>query len=134
MRIFSKRLKELRHRKKLSQEELAEKMNIPRTTIAGYESGARSLPREQRLKVIAQYFQVSIDYLIGISDEENESQQFDQQIINIIRSSNLYYNNEYSYSNAEKEQIITMLLNLANMPNGERKVVLEMLSRMARRE
>ena len=134
MRVFSTRLKELRHRWKLSQEELAEKLNIPRTTIAGYESGARSLPREQRLKQIANFFDVSLDYLIGNSENENESEHFENQIVQIIRTSNLHYMNEYTYSEEEKEQIITILLNLAQLPPEERKIALNMLARMAQKE
>ncbi|QGQ96115.1 XRE family transcriptional regulator [Paenibacillus psychroresistens] len=132
MRIFSTKLKELRLGKKLSQEELSKKLDIPRTTIAGYESGARSLPREARLKQIAQFFNVSVDYLIGYSDEENNTEDLQAQIISIIRSADLHFNNQYIFSNDEKEKIIAILLNLTNLPIIERKIVLGMLEKMAK--
>jgi len=42
---FSKRLKKLREDKGLSQEELAERLNMPRTSITHYESGKDRTPR-----------------------------------------------------------------------------------------
>lgn len=53
---FSKRLKELREKNGLSQEELAEKLNIPRTSITHYESGDDRIPRPKRLNQIADFF------------------------------------------------------------------------------
>lgn len=130
--IFSKRLKELRNRKKLSQEELAAALDIPRTTIAGYESGARSIPREPRLKSIAHFFGVSIDYLLGHKDTENESEDLENQIISIIKSSTIHIDHKYSYSDEEKDIIIQILLSLSNMNKEERKVALDMLNRMTK--
>ncbi|MFC5701153.1 helix-turn-helix domain-containing protein [Cohnella faecalis] len=131
-RLFMKRLKELRNRKKMSQEELAGALNIPRTTIAGYESGIRSLPRERRLKHIASYFGVSIDYLIGFTDEENEPEDLQNQIVKLIRSANVHYDYKYTYSDKEKEQIIEILLNIASMDQAERKHALDLIGKMAK--
>jgi len=62
---FSKRLKELREKKGLSQEELAEKLDIPRSSVTHYENNAARIPRQNRLNEIADFFGVSVDYLIG---------------------------------------------------------------------
>lgn len=62
---FSKRLKKLRERKGLSQEKLAEELNIPRSTITNYETREDLIPRQKRLNEIADFFGVSVDYLIG---------------------------------------------------------------------
>lgn len=62
---FSSRLKELREKKGLSQESLAEKLKIPRSSVTHYESGEDRLPRQKRLNEIADFFGVSVDYLIG---------------------------------------------------------------------
>lgn len=128
--MFSKRLKELRARKKLSQEELAIALDIPRTTIAGYESGARSIPREPRLKSIAHFFAVSIDYLLGHKDIENESEDLENQIISIIKSSTIHLDHKYSYTDEEKDMLIQILLSLSSMDKEERKIALDMLRRM----
>jgi len=129
---FAIRLKQLRASKKLSQHELAEKLNIPRVAIAGYESGARSLPREQRLKSIAVFFGVSIDFLIGRSDIENESEDLEAQIVSLIKNSSLHYDYQYTYGEEEKQKIIDILLNIAKMEPQERAFALDMLSRMAK--
>lgn len=65
---FSKRLKELREMRGLSQEGLAKRLNIPRSSITHYESGVDRLPRQNRLNELADFFGVSVDYLIGRAD------------------------------------------------------------------
>lgn len=63
---FSKRLKELREKKGLSQEQLADRLNIPRSSMTNYESGDdERIPRPKRLESIAEFFGVSVDYLLG---------------------------------------------------------------------
>ncbi|HDR3347511.1 TPA: helix-turn-helix transcriptional regulator [Bacillus cereus] len=62
---FSTKLKELRESKGLSQEELAAKLNIPRSSITHYENSDDRLPRKSRLLEIANFFDVSIDFLLN---------------------------------------------------------------------
>ncbi|PGU99389.1 MULTISPECIES: helix-turn-helix domain-containing protein [Bacillus cereus group] len=62
---FSSKLKELRESKGLSQEELAVKLNIPRSSITHYENSDDRLPRKSRLLEIANFFDVSIDFLLN---------------------------------------------------------------------
>lgn len=66
---FAKRLKHLREKNGLSQEELADAIEIPRSSITNYESEDNDrLPRNPRLQKIALFFGVSVDYLLGIDD------------------------------------------------------------------
>ncbi|WP_079479686.1 helix-turn-helix domain-containing protein [Halobacillus salinus] len=65
---FSERLKKLRKERGLSQESLASAADIPRGSIAHYERGVKRLPEYDRLFKLADYFGVSVDYLIGRSD------------------------------------------------------------------
>lgn len=60
------RLKELRGNK--TQSEIAIELGLPRETYRNYETGARQ-PDQELLIKIADYFDVSIDYLLGRSDE-----------------------------------------------------------------
>lgn len=62
---FSDRLKKLRESKGLSQEELANMLGMPRTSITHYESGKDRVPRQDRLYKMADFFDVSGDYLLG---------------------------------------------------------------------
>lgn len=62
------RLKELRKLKKLSQQELADSLNISRESICKYEKGDQEASY-QTLKRIAKFFNVSIDYLLDTTDD-----------------------------------------------------------------
>lgn len=65
---FSKILKELRQSRNITQDELAKYLNVSRPTIAGYETKGKQ-PDFDKLCKLAEYFNVSIDYLItGNSD------------------------------------------------------------------
>ncbi|SKC49469.1 helix-turn-helix domain-containing protein [Maledivibacter halophilus] len=64
---FSSRLKKLRKNRELTQEEFGRKINKTRSTIAGYET-ERKEPDYETLKSIADFFDVSLDYLLGRSD------------------------------------------------------------------
>jgi len=66
--MFSERLAKLRKSKKLSQYELAERLNYSRGQLSNYEQGSRE-PDYSTLCKIANFFGVSVDYLIGHSDE-----------------------------------------------------------------
>ena len=61
---FNERLQSLRTSKKLTQEELAEKLFVSRTAISKWESG-RGYPSIDSLKGISEFFGVTIDELIG---------------------------------------------------------------------
>ena len=62
------RLKELRKSKGLSQLRLATDLNTTQNTISRYETGERE-PGIAELIKIADYFHVSVDYLIGHTDD-----------------------------------------------------------------
>ncbi|MEK8131402.1 helix-turn-helix transcriptional regulator [Paenibacillus filicis] len=70
---FSERLKELRAEKGLTQDQVAEFLDIPHSNIRRYESEPKGIPRRQRLELMADFFGVSIDYLIGRTDERNKT-------------------------------------------------------------
>nr|MBR6778425.1 helix-turn-helix transcriptional regulator [Clostridia bacterium] len=68
MEIFCKRLKELRTEQGLTQKQLAEKLNTTNSAVCDWEKG-RSQPDLQMLTKIATLFEVSVDYLLGLSDD-----------------------------------------------------------------
>lgn len=63
--ILGDKLKSLRLAKKMSQKELAERIGIAKSVISFYESGDR-FPSYEVLIKIAQIFNVTTDYLLGI--------------------------------------------------------------------
>ena len=68
MEIFAKRLKELRKEKKKKQTEMAEFLGISPRAYQYYE-GAAYYPEVPSLIKLADYFEVSLDYLLGRSEE-----------------------------------------------------------------
>ncbi|WP_028563039.1 helix-turn-helix domain-containing protein [Paenibacillus pinihumi] len=74
MTSFHLRFKQLREQHQWTQDEIAEKLGVQRSTIAGYESAEKNrIPREETLLKIADVFQVSLDYLLGRSDLISQS-------------------------------------------------------------
>ncbi len=61
---FGQRLKELRELKGMSQEELARIFNLSQSTFAYYERNKKQ-PSQRTLSLLADYFGVSTDYLLG---------------------------------------------------------------------
>ena len=64
MSIFSDRLKELRKDRRLTQKQLASKLFIDDTSISKYEND-KAMPENELLQKIADFFEVSVDYLLG---------------------------------------------------------------------
>lgn len=67
MATFSERLKGLRTANNLTQKSLAEKVEMGRKTIQSYELESRK-PTADAVLALAKYFDVSMDYLMGRSN------------------------------------------------------------------
>lgn len=74
MSLFNDRLKELRNERSLTQEQLANKLDIPSATIRRLEV-SNSIPRRDRLVLLANFFNVSTDYLLGETDDKTPSKK-----------------------------------------------------------
>ena len=68
--LFGDRLKVLRNEKNMTQSELAKLLEVSASTIGMYEQGRRD-PDTKTLTFLAEYFGVSIDYLLGRIDIKN---------------------------------------------------------------
>ncbi len=62
---FQERLKELRNEKELSQTALAKELKVSQRSISSWETGFRQ-PDYETLRLIAEFFEVTTDYLLGI--------------------------------------------------------------------
>ena len=65
---LSEKLYVLRKKSGLSQEQLAEQLNVSRQAISKWESG-QSVPESDKLLAISSYFDVSLDYLLKETEE-----------------------------------------------------------------
>ena len=67
MQILAQRLKELREGRRLYQKEMAELLGLSLRGYQSYETD-QSEPKLKTLIALADYFDVSIDYLVGRTD------------------------------------------------------------------
>ena len=77
--MITKRIKSLREKKGLTLKALAEELGLNVGTLSTYERGTRE-PSISTIKLLANYFDVTSDYLIGISKIKNKDEkiQFDE--------------------------------------------------------
>lgn len=64
---FAERLKDLRTKRGYSQQDLAKKLGISKSTISMLEVGSRQ-PSKEMMELIADFFNVTLDYLMGKDD------------------------------------------------------------------
>lgn len=87
MSYFSEKLYELRKEKNLSQEELAEKLNVARQTISKWETGSTT-PDTNNLIELSNIFEISIEDLLGKNnkvEEENKTEEVKSNKKKIIK-------------------------------------------------
>ena len=75
MNAFSRRLQRLREKKDWTQQELAAQAGVPYMTIWRLERGAHDYPRVDIAKKLARTFGVTLDYLLGMYEEDTESEE-----------------------------------------------------------
>lgn len=66
--LLKDRIYQLRKARGLSQQQLGEILGLTHKSISMLESGGRSTTIE-KLVILAEYFQVSTDYLLGVTDD-----------------------------------------------------------------
>lgn len=98
--MFPQRLKELRKRKKLTQTELGEIMNVSYKTVGSWERGERQ-PSYETAKMIADYFEVSTDYLLGNNVPDWAS---DDDVVDLYKMLESNVNMAYGGENLTEEE------------------------------
>ena len=68
--VLGNRIKSLREETGMNQVDLATRLHISNTTWCQYETGKR-IPSDEVKIIIARYFGVSVDYLLGMTDVRN---------------------------------------------------------------
>lgn len=64
------RIKDLREDADLTQKQISEYLHCDQSLYSKYERGVRELPLRDAVK-LAQYYKVSVDYLVGLTTERN---------------------------------------------------------------
>lgn len=97
MRSLGKTIKQLREKKHISQKDFAEQLNISNVVLSRYENDIRK-PDYDTLEKIADYFEVSIDYLLGRSDT--------------LTTQDDLYKGDFANLSQEQKEVLNFFLNL----------------------
>lgn len=98
-------ISELRKDKKITQKELADIMNVSKGMISHYESG-RNVPPLDLLIKLSKYFEVPVDYLLGLCGSKVEykrlADEFTEgitygEIVNLLYSLSVTAKNHFCY-------------------------------------
>jgi len=84
MKFFNK-LRRLIEENDITQKELANALRIPVSTFGGYVQGT-SEPDFQTLVIIANYFGVTTDYLLDMSDSDGMADPMEDELLRVFRS------------------------------------------------
>lgn len=100
MEYFGYKLRALRMEKKLTQNDLAARLGIVGASVSSYEKN-KQYPSVEVLIQLCQTFDVSADYLLGLSDDKNfnTSTLTEEQLQIVLRLIN-----EFEQSNVLKER------------------------------
>lgn len=77
--LFASRLQQVRKKRELNQDELASKAGLPSTAISHFESGTRK-PSFDNLRKLSDALEVSIDYLMGRTENMSGAQAAEAEI------------------------------------------------------
>jgi len=72
--MIAERLRTLRREMNLTKRELVSQLPLNYSTYANYESGFRE-PNSEVLQLLASHFNVSLDYLMGVSDNRKKAEE-----------------------------------------------------------
>ena len=82
--IFPERLKALRKERDQRQEDMAKLLNVLRSTYGEYERG-KIVPPFDKIKILADYFGVSVDYLMGNTNFKTHEERHEQDPLDISK-------------------------------------------------
>jgi transcriptional regulator with XRE-family HTH domain len=129
---FGDRLKDLRIENNLTQKTIAEKLNTGKSTISNYEKNNR-LPDINVIAMFADFFNVSVDYMMGKSDKRNldydknisksnsyitdeEKKLFSERLKNLMLIKDYTATDLANKLNIQKDEVLSYIVEF-NFPN-----------------
>ena len=93
--IFGKRLNDLMEEYKINQAELSDRLFLTGSALSNYIRGTR-IPRIETIIEMCKIFDVSMDYLFGLTDSKSRTKYLIPEQLNIVMIPvlNYYYNND----------------------------------------
>lgn len=111
MATFGDRLRSLRIEKGLKQEELGKIFNMTKSRISQYETGKHESDDDTK-KIFADYFKVSLDYLMGRTDiREPEALSLDEELQQLLSDPDtlVAFKDFKNLSDTDKQEIINFI-------------------------
>jgi len=104
--LFGKRIKELRVQHNMTQSDLARLLKVSPSTIGMYEQGRRD-PDTDTINFLADFFNVSADYLLGRTDIPNNvnDEPTPQELEKVLREANIAFDGA-PLDEEDKEDVI----------------------------
>lgn len=121
------RIKELRSKKEISTQELANATGIARSTLGSYETRGIN-PNAEKAQILADYFNVSVGYLLGNTDMPKdiiENYNYKQEINSFIKD--LDESNYKNWDLIEKSIYLQCIQAISLLSVEERKFINEYL-------
>lgn len=113
--MLKNRLKELRTEYNITQEELAKAIQRTRSSITAYESGSKE-PTIDTVILLSEFFNVTTDYLLGVSNVRNYSSFPYQNSSTYLRALKAKYDNlDVNYKKVASAMSLTLMDNLLEL-------------------
>lgn len=77
--MIGNKIRDLRKEKRISQNELGKSIGVSQTTVTAWETG-RAEPASTYIKKLADFFNVSADYLLGRPEKNNDAEKTDKEL------------------------------------------------------
>lgn len=107
--MFGKKLKMLREQNNLTQEQFAKKFNLLKSSVSMYENNIR-LPNVELIKEFANYFNVSIDYLLdNDSSNVNDEVLKEKEILKKALQKSGFMSSEEDLTDVELEKVMKFI-------------------------
>lgn len=123
MKTIGQRIRQLRKENNITQEELGKMYGLAKSTVSLYESG-RSNPDDEIKQKIADHFNVSIDWLLGRTDERRtadeiiaEYKEKELEFEELFDRFNIYFEGK-KLTEKDKKSIISFLQMLREREYG----------------
>lgn len=120
---FRDRLKALRNEKGITQEDLAQALGMPASTIRRYETHDGGMPKHERIQMIANYFNCTVDYLLERSNERFPSYKKKGDLPEsvyeqVIKEAEIHYGVSLRDDPVVNSAVRELILSLAKMKKG----------------
>lgn len=127
MATFQQRLKQLRKERHLTIEQLANELGTAKSTLSRYENGLRE-PKKDFLELLSSYFNVSYDFLLGITDiKQDNNNNIDNNLKEVLNDIKII---SFLQENNLSESTIQGLKGYLSLDKDSREIIDNLIKKM----